>query len=280
MFKFISLRSGSSGNCYYLFTETDGLIIDSGIGLRTIKKTFREYGLRLDQIHNMVVTHDHSDHVKASGAVSMAFGIPVYATQLVHDGIKRNYCIKKKIPASQQRIVTKGQTTQIGDFTVTPFAVPHDSMDNVCYKIEYGGVVFALITDVGHVTEEIARLINSADYLVIEANHEIEMLDAGPYPQHLKERIKSPTGHLSNDDCAKAIADNRSERLKHIWLCHLSGENNTPERAAETVGSILASRGVKLGEDFKMDVLSRRFPCGIFDLLPERDNIDTQTVTK
>ena len=136
MLKFISFGSGSSGNCYYLFTATDGLLIDTGIGNRTLRKYFKDYGLSLSSVHNVLITHDHADHVKSVGCLSGDYNLPVYTTREVHQGIGRNYCVQRKINQEHIRYVTKGETFTLGDFKITPFGVPHDSTDNVGYCIE------------------------------------------------------------------------------------------------------------------------------------------------
>ena len=267
MLKFISIGSGSSGNCYFLYTESDGLIIDVGIGIRTLKKCFRDYGLTLPQIHRVLITHDHADHIKSVGSISHDLLLPVYATATVHQGIDRNYCVTRKVNPADRHFVEPGKTEQLGDFTVTPFTVPHDSSDNVGYFLEACGTNICIITDAGTVTEEMAQYINRAHYLVIEANHDVEMLQQGPYPQHLKTRILSETGHLSNTACGEAIAQNMSEQLRHVWLCHLSEENNHPELARKTVESVLRSYGIIVGKDLELEVLKRTVPTGIYELI-------------
>lgn len=271
MMKFISFGSGSSGNCYYLYTETDGLLIDVGIGLRSLKKKFRDYGLSLSGIHQVIVTHDHADHVKSTGSISHECHLNVYATQLVHEGIGKNYCVRHKIEPEYKKIIEKDQTYQLGEFAVTPFSVPHDSTDNVGYKVVAGGVTFCLITDVGHITDDIKRRVSEAEYLVIEANHDEELLKSGPYPEHLKRRIMGPNGHLSNRDCAVAIAENAMPHLRHVWLCHLSEENNHPELARKTVEGVLKEYGIVCGKDFKLDVLGRKSTSPVFELGGEKD---------
>ena len=266
MLKFISFGSGSSGNCYYLFTETEGLIIDVGIGIRTMKKFFRDYGLSLSSIHHVCITHDHADHIKSVGSISHEYRLPIHATANVHAGIDRNYCVQRKLKPETKRIVTPGQPMQMGCFHVTPFSVPHDATENVGYHIEAEGINFCLITDAGSVTDEMRTHISQADYLVIEANHDVEMLTQGPYPAHLKNRIMSATGHLSNHDCAVAIAENMKEGLKHVWLCHLSEENNHPELARKTVESVLRQYGIVAGKDFELEILKRKTPTGIYTL--------------
>lgn len=266
MLKFISFGSGSSGNCYYLYTEKDSLLIDVGVGIRTLKKHFHNYGMLFENVKNILITHDHADHVKSVGSFSGDYHVPVYATRKVHDGIERNYCVRRKINSDNIKIIEKGKTFTLGEFRITSFEVPHDSSDNVGYKIECEGITFILMTDVGHLTDEMQQYIGEANYLVIEANHDKEMLQQGPYPEYLKERISGPKGHLSNEVCAKAIAENATEKLKHVWLCHLSEENNHPELARKTVEQILRSYGIIAGKDFLLDVLKRKTPSEIYEL--------------
>lgn len=268
MLNFISFGSGSSGNCYYLHTATDGLIIDAGIGIRTLKKHFKDYGLNRSLVHNILITHDHADHVKAVGCIGNDMNIPVYTTEAVHAGIRRNYCVQQKINPTLVRSIEKGVTFELGQFRVTPFNVPHDSADNVGYCIEHNDVVFCLITDAGTVTDEMKTYIRKANYLVLEANHDEEMVKNGPYPQHLKRRILSDSGHLSNTACAKALVENATEALRKVWLCHLSEENNHPELARKTIESILRAAGIAVGEQFDIEVLKRTVPSGIYELEP------------
>ena len=266
MLKFISFGSGSSGNCYYLGTATDGLFIDIGVGLRTLKKHARDYGISLSSVRRILITHDHADHIKSVGAFSHDYQVPIYATEKVHVGIEHNYCVQKKLPKELKMFLEPGTTVRLGDFLVTPFAVPHDASENVGYKIEVEGLVFVIMTDAGSVTEEMKAFIAEANYLVIEANHDVEMLQGGPYPKYLKDRIISPNGHLSNKDCAQVLAENMTERLKHVWLCHLSEENNHPELARKTVEAILRSYGIIPGKDIELEVLKRKMPSGVYDL--------------
>lgn len=267
MLKFISIGSGSSGNCYCLFTETDGLMIDIGVGVRTLKKYFKDYGLSLSKIHHLLITHDHADHIKSVGSICHEYTLPVYATEAVHKGIDRNYCVQRKVNDALRRYLKKGETVQLGDFTVTPFEVPHDSSDNVGYEIQASGVTFTIMTDAGCVTEEMASYISKSNYLVIEANHDVEMLMQGPYPQYLKSRILSNSGHLSNKDCGEALVHHMSVDMKQVWLCHLSEENNHPELARKTVESILRSYGIVVGKDILLEVLKRKSPSGIYELV-------------
>lgn len=266
MLNFISFGSGSSGNCYYLFTETDGLLIDAGVGIRTLKKHFKDYGLSLSSVRNIVVTHDHADHVKSVGCLSKELDVPVYTTKEVHAGIRHNYCVHHKIAHEYACCIDKGETFDLGEFRITSFGVPHDSADNVGYSIECCGIVFCLITDAGNITEEMRAHICRANYLVIEANHDEEMVAKGPYPAYLKSRILSDRGHLSNTACAKALVENATESLKKVWLCHLSEENNHPELARKTIENIITAEGTVGGVRFDVEILKRKTPTGIYEL--------------
>ncbi len=266
MLKFISFGSGSSGNCYYIFNETCGILIDAGISSKKLKKHFDEYGLKLSDVKYILVTHDHADHVKSIGQISENLGLPVYATEKVHEGINHNYSVQRKIDADKKRTIYKNEDLHLGDLTITPFHVPHDSFDNIGFKITDGNVMFCLMTDIGHVTEEMEHIITEADYLVIEANHDEDMLANGSYPAFLKNRVGGENGHLSNKKCAETLLNNATARLKHIWLCHLSEENNHPELALKTV-EIELRKSEKINKDIlKIDVLKRNTPSDIFTL--------------
>jgi len=268
MLTFICLGSGSSGNCYYLSTESTGILIDAGLSIRTLKRHFQTFDLSLRDIQAVLVTHDHADHIKAVGKLAAEFGVPIYTTRAVHEGISRNYCVSPRLQADNCAYLEKDVVLEIGDMQITPFEVPHDSNDCVGYRIEADGVRFCLITDIGHVTERVKEEVSEANYLVLESNHDQEMLMAGPYPAHLKGRISGPTGHLSNHEAAELLANSSSPALHHVWLCHLSEENNHPELARKTVDSILRSYGIIPGVDFKLDVLRRRVPSERYTLLP------------
>ena len=266
MLKFISFGSSSSGNCYYLGTATDALIIDIGVGIRTLKKHCKDYGIQLSSVHHVLITHDHADHLKSVGSFSYDYKVPVYATKLVHKGIDHNYCITRKVPDELRHEITPGETITIGDFTVKAISVPHDASENVGYEIQAEGITFVIITDVGSITEDIKESISHANYLVLEANHDIEMLKNGPYPVYLKNRILSGSGHLSNTECGTALAENMTEDLHHVWLCHLSEENNHPELARKTVETILRGYGIIPGKDLELEVLRRQLPSGVYEL--------------
>lgn len=266
MLKFLSLGSGSSGNCYLLLSDNGCVMIDAGISVKMMKRHLRTFGMSLDDVDAVFITHDHADHIKAVGCLANEMDKPVYATQIVHEGINRNYCVVSKLTSQHIRYVSKNETVSIGDFTVTPFEVPHDSSDCVGYRVESGGIVFCLATDVGHVTDIIRKQVSDANYLVLEANHDENMLMMGKYPAYLKGRIRGDKGHLCNKETAMLLAESATPKLKHVWLCHLSEENNHPELVRKTVESVLKEYGILVGVDFQMDILKRKMPSCVFEL--------------
>lgn len=266
MLRFLCLASGSSGNCFYLSTGDTALLIDVGISPRQLKKGLKEKGLPLDQIKGIFITHDHADHIKGVGNLANELSIPVYATAAVHKGMRRSYCMTREIESPLVRMLEKGEELSLGDFRIHSFPVPHDGTDNVGYFIQVGDCRFCMITDVGHITQEVADHIAMANYLVLEANYDKAMLEMGPYPRYLKERISGNTGHLSNEDCAEALFLYATSELRHVWLCHLSEENNHPELARKTIETKWRSGGIIPDKDIKLDVLRRRIPSDVFFL--------------
>lgn len=262
--KFMSLSSGSSGNCYYLEAGRKAILIDAGIPVRTIQKNLRENGLSFDKIMGLLITHDHTDHIRSAGSIGEFYHIPVYATKAVHGGMERNYGMSKKLTSASRRNIERDVEFLLPGtfFKVTPFMVPHDSTDNVGYFIEVGEegetpVRFCLVTDCGCITSDIKEYLKKADHIVVESNHDIDMLMNGPYPQYLKQRVRGEGGHLSNKECAELIHEIYHKSLKHLFLCHLSHENNTPDIAYRSAEEALKREGVKIGEEVVLSVLMR-----------------------
>ncbi|WP_286846768.1 MBL fold metallo-hydrolase [Proteiniphilum sp. UBA5463] len=255
-FSFFSLSSGSCGNCYYLGNSRYGILIDAGIGPRVIRKRLAENGVDLSSIMAVLITHDHYDHIKSAGYLGEKLHIPVYATREVHRGISNSPLIRHSLNGSS-KYIKKGNPFQIEDFRITAFNVPHDSIDNAGYFFEFGNNKLTLVTDVGAITDEVAYYICKANHLVIESNYDEEMLRNGCYPYHLKRRITSGEGHLSNRETAEFLANNYSSELRNIWLCHLSGDNNNPTLAYETVERQLSQRGIEVRRHVALHVLER-----------------------
>ena len=260
---FLSLASGSSGNCYYLGTPEYGILIDVGINVRSIKKILKDKEIDFNKIVAVLITHDHGDHIKDVGCLGEKYNIPVYSTERVHDGIDRSRFVEEPLYLSK-RVIEKETPFMIRDFRIEAFEVPHDSSDNVGYMIQYGMHKFTIATDVGAITMTVSRYLCMANHLILESNYDEEMLKYGSYPDFLKERVSSKTGHLSNQDAAEFLATNYSPEWKNVWLCHLSRENNHPELAYKTVDIRLMQEGIRIGKDFNLTILKRMSPSELY----------------
>ncbi|MDL2223700.1 MBL fold metallo-hydrolase [Bacteroidales bacterium OttesenSCG-928-M06] len=264
-FRFLSLASGSSGNCYYLGTDEYGILLDAGISLRTIKKVLKDNHIGLEEIMAVFVTHDHTDHIKAVGSLGEKYGIPIYATESVHQGIDNSRFVDEKLYTSR-RILEKEQTIRIRDFKITAFDVPHDASDCVGYLVQYKTHKCVLATDIGQITDKVAEYIRIANHLIIEANYDKEMLTRGNYPLFLKQRISNGHGHLCNDETAVFLAANFDLHMKNIWLCHLSKDNNHPDLAYKTVEMAFGQYGIRIGADVNLTALKRTTPSELYIL--------------
>ncbi len=260
---FLSLASGSSGNCYYLGTDEYGILIDAGIGARTIRKRLREKGIGLEKIRGVFVTHDHCDHIKGCGCLGEKFHIPIYSTEEVHHGLDRNSRFTEKLFTSR-RILYKEVPVKIGEFTIRAFEVSHDGSDNMGYFVEAGDKCFSFATDLGYISETVAGYLCRSNYMVLEANYDHEMLINGTYPDSLKERILGKNGHLCNDETAGFLASNYLESMRHVFLCHLSRDNNHPDVALQTVQQALEEQGIQVGIDIIIEPLHRTENTGMY----------------
>lgn len=268
---FRCFASGSSGNCYYLGTLKSGILIDAGISARTIQKHLREMGLDFANIMGVLITHDHADHIRAVGTLGEKVHLPIYSTPLIHEGINRNYGVQLKLRTSQ-RYFNKGEQWELNGMTINTFDISHDSTECVGYVIDYAGQRFMIATDCGEPNDQMEAYMRTANHIVIEANHDEQMLLNGPYPTYLKQRILSPKGHQSNAMCGQLIADNYHSGMRNVFLCHLSHENNDPKVALDTVTDILLDSGIIAGEDLFVTPLERLNPSPIY---PLNDNIIT-----
>ena len=266
MMKFISFGSGSSGNCYYIASETTAILIDAGISIRKIKRYFKDYGIKTSLIKAILITHDHADHIKAAGCISNELFVPVYTTELIHAGMQRNYNAFKRVDVSFAKHIDVETKFEIGDLEILAFRLPHDSTENVGYCIKNDGRAIVVMTDIGAPTDDMKRFVGESNYVVVEANYDEVMLQNGNYPSHLKNRITCGTGHLSNKQTAAFLAENFHEGIERIWLCHLSEENNHPELARKTIETHLGSFGLINEKDYKLEVLRRNIPTGPFEL--------------
>lgn len=229
-----SIASGSSGNCIYAGTGESGVLVDVGISMKRVLEGLSEQGLSLENIKAILITHEHTDHISGLGPVLRKAPIPVFATADTIQAIwtKNNM---KNIQPDLFHSIRPGEEVEWGQMTIHPFSISHDAVDPVCYTIGYQEQRLGIATDMGCYTDEIIENLAVCDSILLEANHDINLLQVGHYPYALKMRILGDKGHLSNDACARLIKEILHPGLQHIVLGHLSKENNFPELAYQTV---------------------------------------------
>lgn len=264
MVKFFSLSSGSNGNCYYIGNEETALLIDAGIGPRTIKKRLAECGESIDSVEFILVTHDHIDHIKGLGVISEKYFKPVYATETLHKSLDNHPCTRCRLSGNVRKTVAGVESSYKG-VKFIPFVVPHDATETVGYFIDFYGVKFTFLTDLGEVTDDVIKYCKMSEVVIFESNYDLDMLLGGSYSPELKVRIMQGKGHLSNEQAASALKRIYHKELKHIFLCHLSENNNTPDAAFKCISKGLKSINVEVGVDVELDCLPRRIPSGIYE---------------
>lgn len=263
---YMSFGSGSSGNSYYIGTRRGGVIVDVGVRAEIIADNLKRVGIGMDRVKGVLLTHDHTDHSKYVYTLLRSNKhLRLYCTNRVLNALLRRHNISRRIK-DYHVPVFKEFEFELGDLAVTAFDVPHDSADNAGYHLQSGDRHFVIATDMGTVSERASHYMRLANYLVIESNYDSEMLARGPYPEYLKARIRTDHGHLDNSDCASFLADAYAPHLSHIFLCHLSKDNNTPQKALEAVRKALEGKGIRVGsgeetiEDRECDVQLTALP--------------------
>ncbi len=263
---YCSFGSGSSGNSCYIGSREGGLIVDVGIRAEDIERGLAANGVSMSHVKGVLLTHDHADHVKYVYALLRNNRhLKLFCTNRVLNGMLRRHSISKRIKEYHIPIF-KEIPFKVLDFEITAFDVPHDGTDNMGFSIEFDSRRFVIATDLGEVTDRARFYMSRATYLVIEANYDAHMLRMGRYPEYLKARIASGSGHLDNLQTAAFLNEIVTPELNHIFLCHLSQDNNTPQIALHTVREALERKGLKVGnametfEDRKADVQLAALP--------------------
>lgn len=258
---FCSLYSGSSGNSTFVASEKTKLLIDAGLPGKKITEGLISIDQNPNEIDGIFVTHEHIDHIKGVGVLSRKYDIPIYANELTWKAMQNQI---GKIKEHNIKIIENG-CVSIKDVDVTSYKIPHDAADPSGYAIDCKGKRACIATDLGHFTDEVKEKIKDADVVLLESNHDLHMLEYGPYPYSLKCRIMSNIGHLSNDDCGSAILDIAGYKDKKIVLGHLSKINNYPDLAYKTVYNILAENGLKVGGDIGLSLARREAPSSFIE---------------
>lgn len=245
--RFMSFGSGSSGNCSYIGTSKCGLLIDAGVDNNYVTEQLIANSVDMNTIQGILLTHDHSDHVRfAYALLRRNKNMRLFATPKALNGLLRRHNMSRRVKDYHAQIF-KEFPFQVGDFTVTAFETSHDGTDNAGFFIEGAGTSFVVATDTGTITARADHYIRQTQNLMIEANYDLHMLRTGRYPQHLKARIASTTGHLDNADTARYLASvAQGGLLKRVFLCHLSQDNNTPQIAMATIRDALIGAGIDI----------------------------------
>ena len=258
---FCPLCSGSSGNASFLEAEGRRFLIDAGLTRKRIAALLESIGVPLHTIDAVFLTHEHVDHVAGAGVLARAHHIPVYAAADCFSALPPSV---GEIPAACMRVFEPDREFFCGKVRVLPFSTPHDAAHAVGYSFMAEGRKVTVMTDVGHVDDRLLTQLSGSDLVLLEANHDVDMLLAGPYPYQLKQRILSRRGHLCNEDCGRALIALHERGVRNVILGHLSRENNTPELARVTIEAMLESAGIL--SDMRVSVALRDRPLGLFEI--------------
>jgi phosphoribosyl 1,2-cyclic phosphodiesterase len=232
------LGSGSAGNCTLIETEQTAILVDAGLSSRQIVQRLATMGRAVSEIDAVLLTHEHTDHTRGLGVLCKTHPIPVFANRLTAEAVA-----SQETQRIRWQLFSTGHPFAVGDFTVEPFPVPHDASDPVGFAIRTDAHAVGVLTDLGHVTKLVVERMRAMDLLVLESNHDMRLLQEDTArPWALKQRIMSRHGHLSNDDAATLAGEVCCDRLRHVFLAHLSRDCNRPEIAQRVVSEKLPAR--------------------------------------
>ena len=234
------LGSGSRGNSIYVSDGATSILVDAGFSARDIDRRMRSRGLDPARLNAVLVTHEHTDHVRGIERLVRRHGLPVYLTAGTHQEAAPLHPLPEIYP------VACGSEFRINTLAIRPFSIAHDARDPAGFTIASNGIRIGIATDLGHVTAMVREHLRGCRMLIVEANHDPEMLMDGPYPWFLKQRIRSRTGHLSNQESCQLLADILHPGLEQVVLAHLSETNNTPAKALAEIATILAGTRIRL----------------------------------
>ncbi|WP_017725830.1 MBL fold metallo-hydrolase [Halalkalibacterium ligniniphilum] len=247
--RFSVLASGSTGNAVYVETEKQRLLVDAGLSGKKMDELFQKANCDPTQLDGILVTHEHSDHIKGVGIMARKYNLPIYANEKTWNAMEQAL---GTLSTDQKFVFKMGEVKTFADLEVESFGVSHDAAEPMFFVFHHQGKKLVLATDMGYVSERIKGTIKDADMLIFEANHDLNMLRMGRYPWNTKRRILSDVGHVSNEDAALALADVIGDRTSRIYLAHLSLDNNMKDLARLTVEQILQQEGLAVGEQFEL----------------------------
>ncbi|MEG1778490.1 MAG: MBL fold metallo-hydrolase [Oscillospiraceae bacterium] len=256
MAKICSLASSSSGNSTYISGGNTAILVDAGISCRGIMQTIKQNELDIDILKGILITHEHIDHIKGLDVLLKKLDIPIYAGKKVLGYIQKN-C---NLPAGTILIEADKKGFNLGEFFIKPFEIPHDSLQCLGYRIALpDNTEIGYATDLGEFTDGAFNGLKGCHAVVIESNYDEDLLDFGPYPFYIKQRVRSTNGHLSNTDCAAASMTLAKNGTVRFMLAHLSEKNNMPLLAQQTTATKLSAAGMRENCDFTVDVAPK---CG------------------
>ena len=232
--RMVRIASGSSGTCISIGRDNTHVLVDAGISNKRIEMGLNDLGLNARELDGILITHEHSDHIKGLGVLARKYGTPIYSTKETLEEIQDSKSLGE-IPEDLMHPITPDVDFMVGDLEVKPFRIDHDAANPVAYRVQNEKRSVAVATDMGHYSQYIIDHLQGLDAILLEANHDVKMLEAGPYPYYLKRRILGDYGHLSNENAGRLLSSILHDNLKHIFLGHLSKENNYEELAYETV---------------------------------------------
>ncbi|HLS35326.1 MAG TPA: MBL fold metallo-hydrolase [Bacillota bacterium] len=239
--RFSVLASGSTGNAFYIESGETKLLVDAGLSGVQLERLFANININPEELSGLLVTHEHSDHIKGVGIFARKYNLPVYANEKTWRAMSKSI---GKLSTEQKFEFQTNQVKTFGNMDVQSFEVSHDAVEPMFFTFHKGDKKIALVTDLGYVSERIKKTIENADAYIFEANHDVEMLRAGSYPWSVKRRILSDSGHVSNEDCGIALSEVIGNETKRIYLAHLSQDNNMKDLARMTVEQELQKRGI------------------------------------
>ena len=247
--EFSVLASGSTGNAIYVGTEKHKLLVDAGLSGKKLEELFAKAHLDPKDLDGLLVTHEHSDHIKGLGIFARRYKLPIYANAKTWDAMSG---LIGEIPVEQKFHFDMDTVKTFDDLDVESFGVSHDAAEPMFYTFHHEGKKLSIATDLGYVSDRIKGTIRNSDMLVFESNHDINMLMMGRYPWNVKRRILGDMGHVSNEDAAAALSDIIGDQTKRIYLAHLSKDNNMKDLARLSVQQTLEQNGFAVGEQIAL----------------------------
>lgn len=265
--RFCAFASGSSGNCIYTGSDSTHILVDVGISGKRVENALNTAQLTGSDLSGILITHEHADHIGGLGVISRKYGIPIYATEKTIEAIKRDKATGN-IDEGLFNPIVADKKFMIGDLTINPMKISHDAADPLAYRVSCENKRVAVCTDLGTYDEYTVDCLSNMDVLLLESNHDIKMLQVGPYPYPLKQRILSERGHLSNEASGRLLSRVLHDGTKKIFLGHLSQDNNIPDLAYEAVRLeiTMSQDNSYRGDDFDISVAKRSEPSELITI--------------